>query len=87
LVNEGKVKLPVHLAMMWAGDAFSGDMETFIVVKGSASGVASWQCYSRMIAHEELVAVDEWETQLLTWADENNIAHAAIGWWLCTSLS
>ena len=86
-LNEGRIQLPKHLEMMWAGDAYSGEIETFIVIKGSLSQVVSWKSYSSFINKEELIATEEWDAQLLTWADENNIANAAVGWWLCTSLT
>jgi hypothetical protein len=84
-INEGKLQLPNHLDMMWAGDAFS-EMETFIIVKDSKISAVSWCSCSQMISPEKLIAPEEWETELMTWADEHNIVNAAIGWWLCTSL-
>lgn len=84
-LNEGNLSLPNHLHMMFAGEAYS-EMETFIIIKESKINVVSWRSCSQMISPEKLIAPEEWESQLMTWADEHNIVNAAIGWWLCTSL-
>lgn len=86
-INEGEIELPKEFEMSWAGDAFAGEMETFICIKKSHHHVVSWRENSTFLGNKGFTDPDpKWEPKLLEWAKEHGLKDPVIGWYLCTSI-
>lgn len=76
-----------QLVTIWAGDAYSGEMDTFLIIKESKQSSHSWSDQEDPIAPDKLIAKQEWNDKILSWCKDNDITDPKIGWWLCSSVS
>lgn len=86
-LNEDEIELPKGLDRIWSGDAYSGEMDTYIVIKKSEHSAHSWDDQEDPISPDKLIVKPEWTEQILSWCKEHNITDPKIGWWLCCSVS
>lgn len=86
LNNELDV-VPEHLQTIWAGDAYSDEMITFIYVKESIHYSYVYDEHESAINPNKLIVQDKWVSAITNWCKEVNIVEPQIGWWLCSSIS
>jgi hypothetical protein len=87
-INEEEIKIDEQVfRTIWAGDAYSGEMDTFLVIKESRQAAHSWDEPDEPISPDKLIAKPDWDEKLLSWCKEHDITDPKIGWWLCSSVS
>lgn len=72
---------------IWAGDAYSGEMDTFLVIKESRQAAHSWDEPDEPISPDKLIVQPEWDEKIINWCKAYGITDPKIGWWLCSSVS
>ena len=87
-INEEKIKLDKKdFDTIWAGNAYSGEMDTFLVIKASVQKARSWDEQKDPIMPDKLIAQPEWDEKIINWCKAYGITEPKIGWWLCSSVS
>jgi len=85
LTNDESI-IPDGMAMVFAGDAYSDKMQTFVAVGESIHGVVSWREYSSFLGKKNFTEPKEaWEPALKEFAKKLGVK-AKIGWYICTSM-
>lgn len=87
-INEEEIEIDRKIfTIMWAGDAYADDMDTFLVIKESSISSCSYDSQEEPIAHDKLIAKPDWDEKILSWCKEYDVTDPKIGWWLCSSVS
>ena len=87
-IGMGKIEVEVKdFEIIWAGDAYAEEMDTFLVIKKSVQSTHSWDDQKSPIKPEKLIVQPDWDDKLRAWCKEYGITKPKIGWWLCSSVS
>lgn len=87
-INESEIEIDNKVfKTIWAGDAYAGEMDTFLVIKKSVYSSHSWDEMKDPILPIQLIVEPEWIQLVIDWCRQHNITDYKLGWWLCSSVS
>jgi len=82
-MGEDELDVKGDFDTVWAGSAYSGDMETFVCIKKSVICADVYDNLSSPIKLEKLAVQPDWYEKILAWCKEYGQDKPKIGWWLC----